>query len=161
MSRHLTRIINVITDLAVWIGGIFSMIMTLIVVYAVMARYLFKRPIGWSEEIAVYLMIWVVFLGAAYTLKENAHIGVDILISRLSASPKKGVLIFHYLMGIVLMSILFLKGVDMVAFTLQMNSHSIAIDFPLVVPHLAVPVGAAILVLQLIGKLISLAAERP
>jgi TRAP-type C4-dicarboxylate transport system permease small subunit len=161
MSRHLTRIINVITDLAVWIGGIFSMIMTLIVVYAVMARYLFKRPIGWSEEIAVYLMIWVVFLGAAYTLKENAHIGVDILISRLSASPKKGVLIFHYLMGIVLMSILFLKGVDMVAFTLQMNSHSIAIDFPLVVPHLAVPVGAAILVLQLIGKLITLAAEKP
>jgi TRAP-type C4-dicarboxylate transport system permease small subunit len=161
MSRHLTRIINVITDLAVWIGGIFSVIMTLIVVYAVLARYLFKRPIGWSEEIAVYLMIWVVFLGAAYTLKENAHIGVDILISRLSASPKKGVLIFHYLMGIVLMSILFLKGVDMVAFTLQMNSHSIAIDFPLVVPHLAVPVGAAILVLQLIGKLITLAAEKP
>jgi TRAP-type C4-dicarboxylate transport system permease small subunit len=161
MSRHLTRIIHVITDLAVWIGGIFSVIMTLIVVYAVLARYLFKRPIGWSEEIAVYLMVWVVFLGAAYTLKENAHIGVDILISRLSASPKKGVLIFHYLMGIVLMSILFLKGVDMVAFTLQMNSHSIAIEFPLVIPHLAVPVGAAILVLQLIGKLISLAAERP
>ncbi len=161
MSRHLTRIINVITDLAVWIGGIFSVIMTLIVVYAVLARYLFKRPIGWSEEIAVYLMVWVVFLGAAYTLKENAHIGVDILISRLSASPKKGVLIFHYLMGIVLMSILFLKGVDMAAFTLQMNSHSIAIEFPLVIPHLAVPVGAAILVLQLIGKLISLAAERP
>jgi TRAP-type C4-dicarboxylate transport system permease small subunit len=150
-----------ITDLAVWIGGFFSVIMTLTVVYAVLARYLFKRPIGWSEEIAVYLMIWVVFLGAAYTLKENAHIGVDILISRLSASPKKGVLIFHYLTGIVLMSILFLKGVDMVAFTLQMNSHSIAIDFPLVVPHLAVPVGAAILVLQLIGKLITLAAEKP
>jgi TRAP-type C4-dicarboxylate transport system permease small subunit len=161
MSRNLTRIINVITDLAVWIGCIFSMIMTLIVVYAVLARYLFKRPIGWSEEIAVYLMVWVVFLGAAYTLKENAHIGVDILISRLSLTTKKGVLIFHYLIGIVLMSILFLKGVDMVAFTLQMDSHSIAIEFPLVIPHLAVPVGAAILVLQLIGKLISLAAEGP
>lgn len=161
MSRHLTRIINVVTDLAVWIGGFFSVIMTLTVVYAVLARYLFKRPIGWSEEIAVYLMIWVVFLGAAYTLKENAHIGVDILISRLSASPKKGLLIFHYLTGIVLMSILFLKGIDMVAFTLQMNSHSIAIDFPLVIPHLAVPVGAALLILQLIGKLLSLTAERP
>jgi TRAP-type C4-dicarboxylate transport system permease small subunit len=160
MSRHLTRIINVITGLAVWIGGFFSVVMTLIVVYAVLARYLFKRPVGWSEEIAVYLMIWIVFLGAAYTLKENAHIGVDILISRLSLTAKKGVLIFHYLIGIVLMSILFLKGVDMVAFTLQMDSHSIAIEFPLVIPHLAVPVGAAILVLQLIGKLVSLAAER-
>jgi TRAP-type C4-dicarboxylate transport system permease small subunit len=70
-------------------------------------------------------------------------------------------LIFHYLTGIVLMSILFLKGIDMVAFTLQMNSHSIAIDFPLVIPHLAVPVGAALLILQLIGKLLSLTAERP
>ncbi len=161
MARRVARIINAITDIAVWIGGIFTAIMTLIVVYAVLARYLFKRPIGWSEEIAVYLMIWVVFLGAAYTLKENAHIGVDILISKLSPRPQKGVLIFHYLMGIVLMSILFLKGVDMVAFTLQMNSHSIAIEFPLVIPHLAVPVGSAVLILQLVGKLVSLAAERP
>lgn len=158
MTRLAGKIIDLTTDIAAVVGGFFTCLMTLIVVYAVLARYIFNSPIGWSEEIAVYLMIWVVFLGAAYTLKENAHIGVDILISRLSPPKKRAMLLFHYLVGIFFMSILLIHGIDMVMFTLKMDSHSIAIDFPLVLSHLAVPVGSVILILQFINKLISLVA---
>jgi TRAP-type C4-dicarboxylate transport system permease small subunit len=70
-------------------------------------------------------------------------------------------LLLQNLTGILFMSILLVHGIDMVALTLKMDSHSIAIDFPLVISHLAVPVGSVILILQLINKLISLAAERP
>lgn len=159
MTRLAARIINLATDLAAVIGGIFTGFMTLIVVYAVVARYVFNKPVGWSEEIAVYLMIWVVFLGAAYTLKEDAHIGVDILISRLSPFHKKAMLLFHYIVGLIFMLILLVQGIDMVAFTLKMDSHSIAIDFPLVLAHSAVPAGSIILILQFINKLLSLAIE--
>ena len=158
MTRRVGRIIDLATNAAVVVGGFFTCLMTLIVVYAVVARYIFNSPIGWSEEIAVYLMIWVVFLGAAYTLKEDAHIGVDILISKLPPPKKRLMLFFHYLVGLFFMSILLFHGIGMVAFTLKMDSHSIAIGFPLVLSHLAVPVGSAILILQFINKLISLMA---
>ena len=160
MLRRLEWIIDKITSLAAVIGGVFTGIMTLIVGYAVIARYVFNRPIGWSEEIAVYLMVWAVFLGAAYTLKEDAHIGVDILISKAPVQVRRALLLFHYLAGLLLMSILLYHGIDMVALTIKMDSRSIAIDFPLVLTHMAVPVGSAILILQLISKLISLAAGR-
>jgi TRAP-type C4-dicarboxylate transport system permease small subunit len=150
------RIIDVATDLAAVVGGLFTGLMTLIVVYAVVARYIFNSPVGWSEEIAVYLMIWVVFLGAAYALKEDAHIGVDVLISRLSPAKKRAMLLMHCLVGITFMSILLVQGIDMVIFTIKMDSHSIAIGFPLVLAHLAVPVGSAILILQFINKLVAL-----
>ena len=158
--RLLERIIDKITGLAAVIGGVFTGIMTLIVGYAVIARYIFNRPIGWSEEISVYLMVWAVFLGAAYTLKEDAHIGVDILITKAPVRIRRALLLFHYLVGIIFMSILFYHGIDMVALTLKMGSRSLAIDFPLVLSHLAVPVGSGILILQLINKLILLAAGR-
>lgn len=158
--RLLERIIDKITSLAAVIGGVFTGIMTLIVGYAVIARYIFNRPIGWSEEIAVYLMVWAVFLGAAYTLKEDAHIGVDILITKAPVRVRRALLLFHCLAGILLMSILLYHGIGMVALTLKMGSRSIAIDFPLVLTHMAVPVGSAILILQFISKLISLAAGK-
>jgi len=105
-------------------------------------------------------MVWAVFLGAAYTLKEDAHIGVDILITKAPVRIRRALLLFHYLVGIIFMSILFYHGIDMVALTLKMGSRSLAIDFPLVLSHLAVPVGSGILILQLINKLILLAAGR-
>jgi len=68
-------------------------------------------------------------------------------------------LIFHYVVGLSFMLVLLVQGIDMVAFTLKMDSHSIAIDFPLVLTHSAVPVGSVILILQFINKLLSVAVE--
>jgi len=148
------RAINGITVLGAVIGGAFTGVMTLLVGYAVLVRYLLNRPIGWSEEISIYFMIWAVFLGAAYTLKEDAHIGVDILMAKLPDRAKKPFFVFHGLMGILFLSIVFYKGIGMVAFSLKLDSRSIAIDFPLFIPQLAVPVGSALLIFQLILKLV-------
>jgi len=54
----------------------------------------------------MYLMVWAVYLGAAYTLKEEAHIGVDILVSRLEPKTKRIFQLFHYLVGLAFFSIL-------------------------------------------------------
>jgi len=159
--KRLEKIIDALTSAGAVIGGAFTGIMTLIVSYAVVARYVFNRPIGWSEEISTYLMVWAVFLGAAYTLKEDAHIGVDLLISNLKPGIKRNFLRFHYVTGVVFFSILFYKGIDMVALSLKLDSRSMAIEFPLYFTQLSVPVGSAILFLQCIKKLMSLRSEGP
>lgn len=157
ISGNIRKIIDSLTLFGAVIGGLFTGIMTLIVGYAVVGRYILNRPIGWSEEMAMYLVVWAVFLGAAYALKEEAHIGVDIVISRIKPPWKKVVLIFHYLVGLLFFSILFFKGIQMVSLSVKMGALSIAIDFPLYIPQLAVPVGAAMLFLQCLGKLLTLA----
>ena len=163
MSRvwgHLAKTIDRLTVIGAVVGGVFTGVMTVIVGYAVVGRYVFNRPIGWSEEISMYLMVWAVFLGAAYTLKEDAHIGVDILISKLKPEIRRIFLFFHYVVGIIVFSILFYKGIEMVALSLKMGSRSMAIEFPLYIAHLAVPVGSAILILQCMHKLILLRPRR-
>jgi TRAP-type C4-dicarboxylate transport system permease small subunit len=158
-NRILSGLKNTVDTLTAWgalIGGIFTGIMTVIVGYAVVGRYILNRPIGWSEEIAMYLMVWAVFLGAAYTLKEDAHIGVDVLVERLRPGLRKDFRIFHYSVGIVFFSILLYKGIQMVALSIKMNALSMAIDFPLYIAHLSVPVGSVILILQCLNKLLEL-----
>lgn len=57
--------------------------MALMVFGNVVLRYLFDSGITWSEEMSRYLFIYVVFLGAIAALKDNEHLGVDMLVKRL------------------------------------------------------------------------------
>lgn len=50
----------------------------------VVLRYAFNTGIPVSDELSRLLFVWMVFLGAAVTLYEQAHLGVDTLVRRLS-----------------------------------------------------------------------------
>jgi len=52
-------------------------------VYEVLSRYLFNSPTIWAYEIGYMAMGANFLLGAAFTLREGAHIRIDILYTRL------------------------------------------------------------------------------
>ena len=64
--------------------GIFAI--TLIVTGDVAARFLLGAGTKWTLEFTGYLLVMVVFLGLAYTLRERSHIRILFLVDRL---PKK------------------------------------------------------------------------
>lgn len=66
--------------------GFILLAMTLIVVSHVFARYVFGSPIEWGIEITTYMMLFIIFIGLAYTHQIDGHVRVDIL---LNALPKK------------------------------------------------------------------------
>jgi TRAP-type C4-dicarboxylate transport system permease small subunit len=43
----------------------------------VFTRYFLGDPAGWTEEIARYLLVGVVFIGASMSVRKNNHIQVD------------------------------------------------------------------------------------
>ena len=58
--------------------------MLLIVNYEVVARYVLNRPTPWMLEIVEYALLYIAFLGAAWLLKEDGHIKLDIVLERLN-----------------------------------------------------------------------------
>jgi C4-dicarboxylate transporter DctM subunit len=56
--------------------GIALSVMSLLVFLQVVMRYLFHAPMSWSDEVAVYCMVWSVYLAAAWAVRERAHIRV-------------------------------------------------------------------------------------
>ena len=72
--------------------------MVIMVFGNVVLRYGFNDGIISSEELSRYLFIWITFLGAIVTLRENAHLGVDTLVRRLSLTGKKTAAITSNLM---------------------------------------------------------------
>jgi TRAP-type transport system small permease protein len=57
----------------------------------VIARYMFGRPIAWSEELARLALIWLTFMAASFVMADARHIAVDVVSRALS--PRRRVLL--------------------------------------------------------------------
>ena len=64
-------------------------LMVVLVFGNVVLRYAFNSGISVSEELSRWLFVWVTFMGAVVALKDNAHLGTDMLVSRLPATAKR------------------------------------------------------------------------
>ena len=74
---------------ALWLAGIGLVLMTVIVAWQVFCRYVLNDSPSWTEPGAVMLMSWFIFLGAAVGVRENNHLGFDVLLYVLPPSAKK------------------------------------------------------------------------
>jgi TRAP-type C4-dicarboxylate transport system permease small subunit len=63
--------------------------MVIMVFGNVVLRYGFNSGITFSEELSRWAFVWMTFLGAIVALKENGHLGTDMLVGRLGATGKK------------------------------------------------------------------------
>jgi TRAP-type transport system small permease protein len=64
-------------------------VMVVMVFGNVVLRYAFNSGIAVSEELSRWLFVWMTFLGAIVALKENGHLGTDMLVSRLGRRGKQ------------------------------------------------------------------------
>lgn len=59
-------------------------IMSVLVVYQVVTRYVFKSPSAISEPLAQYLFVWLIMFGSAYVYGNREHLTIDILKDKFS-----------------------------------------------------------------------------
>jgi len=60
-----------------WVSFALFWIMAAVVFYQVYTRYVLSDSAGWTEEIARYFLVAVVFIGASMSVRKNNHIQVD------------------------------------------------------------------------------------
>jgi TRAP-type C4-dicarboxylate transport system permease small subunit len=71
-----------------WMAAGCLIFMMLAICYSVLSRYFWNRPIPWIVEISSYLMLYITFLGTGWLQRHEGHVGVDLLVGRLSPRPQ-------------------------------------------------------------------------
>ena len=61
------------------LGIICLSIMTIMIVYQVVARYVFNSPSAISEALAQFLFVWMIMFGSAYVYGSLEHLTIDLL----------------------------------------------------------------------------------
>ena len=73
----------------------------------VVLRYLFDTGIDVSEELSRFFFVWLTFIGAVVVGRENAHLGVETLVSKLGDSGRKVCMILSDMFVIICCAIFF------------------------------------------------------
>lgn len=84
-----------------------------IIVWDVVARYVFLSPLLWGSEMATILFVGYFLVGGAYTLRYHGHVNVDLLVSRLSDRKKAIFEIFTFIFLLFFSIILLWQGTEM------------------------------------------------
>ena len=77
----------------------------LIVSTSIFFRYVLNDSITWSEEIAKYLMVWMVFVGAPVAMIQSRHIAIEIFPNLFR--PRIRALIFLIVNLLIVMTMAF------------------------------------------------------
>jgi TRAP-type C4-dicarboxylate transport system permease small subunit len=81
-------------------------VMVIDVSWQVFTRFILQDPSSFTEELAGFLLIWIGLLGSSYALYTKAHLGIDVLTSKLSGAKKQfAQLLIHFI--VILFAIFF------------------------------------------------------
>lgn len=135
-----------------WLLFIMLAIMSVLISWQVFARFIVGSSLTFSEEASRFLMIWLVMLGTAYSIKEGSIIAIDILQSLLKGKLLKFLRLLMSLVGCAFYVIMIVYGFKMA----QSVSFQIAPTTGLSMfwPMLAIPVGGVLMFINTISVLI-------
>src|SRR4030042_4094968 len=145
-------VLRVIDSISDWTGKISSfliIIITGVILFEVIARYIFNAPTIWAHEISLALYgIYVALLGA-YVLVTGGHVNVDILYARFSPRTRAGGNLFSCLFFFLWCgALVWAGGIRGWESLMIRESESTAFGCPIYPVKLSLAVGGSILFLQ-------------
>jgi C4-dicarboxylate transporter DctM subunit len=153
----LQQIIAVWDNTENWISALLLASALVLSMYSVIARYVLHLPLDWSDETAVWAIVWCTFLGFSALIKIDEHIRVDVLLLRLSEKRQNILHFYNTLIGLAFIVVTVWGGFVTVeeAQIKKVVSES-ALRIPMYIPYLIVPGGGILLGLRLIERLVML-----
>ena len=153
MTRILGKSLDRIEDIFAFLGGVLLVVAVFSVVFQVLARYFFGLSFIWINEVNEYILLYVPFLGAAWLLRHNGHVTVDLLVRVLPPRIKKASNILVAALGIIISAVLLWYGTSVTIEAYARGTVSTtSTQLPLVYLLVVIPVGSLLLLLEFIRK---------
>ncbi|MFZ7103425.1 MAG: TRAP transporter small permease [Peptococcaceae bacterium] len=139
---------QLVNNIEEYIIGVSLLVMAIINFANVLSRYLLHASWAFTEEITTNLFVLASLLGAAVAAKRGSHLGLSILTDFLPPRFQKYVTLFSVVCAVILFSVLFKYGINMVQSQIKYGQTSPALGWPEWIFGLAIPVGAFSLIIR-------------
>lgn len=149
------RILSRLIEIAIILGAAF---IVTIVTTEVILRYVFKHSLIFTEELARYLMVWIVFLGSALAIRDKAHIRINILVKKLNPTFRQVAHLLEHGLVLLFLVIIAVEGIRILPG--QLRQMCITMDISLFYFYLAIPVGAVLMIVYLLPAIKTALTEK-
>lgn len=144
-ARHAARLLAQITES---LAALILILVTALNLMQVVGRYGFSVGFSWTEELMRYLMIWLMMLGSVAAIYRVEHLGIEPLESLVRPRYAPLVRSAVYSFGAVFCIVVLVYGWPLAL----RNAHQVApaSGIPMIYPYMALPVGAVLILLQIV-----------
>ncbi len=141
-----------------WISVSSMTIMLGLIFFQVVSRYFFGHTFEWSEELARFLFVWVVFLGSALIMGESGHLAVQILPNKFKGTGVGvAIEIFINLCSYAFTLLLLIQGAKMTSVMTFQMAPGLGISMSVV--YSIIPISASLMMLYLFKDTVRIVKE--
>ena len=118
----------------------------------VLARYLFRAPIVWAEEIMTFVLLWCVFLGAALVTWNGEHLRMNVVSDRLPPKWREALGLASLICMVGVLLFILVQSWRIVSTFISYGQKAAVTELPIAIPHLAIPAGIALMLLAILVR---------
>jgi TRAP-type C4-dicarboxylate transport system permease small subunit len=150
--------INVLCGL---VSGALIIMIGLLATMEGILRGIFSSPTSWSLDLSTYILIWMVFLGTAYSFQEKGHVSVDLVKEmvggRWGEKAVKWMTVAGYMMCLVVIAVLLWGGYDSLAGALKYGKLTVGnLQIPLAYLYSAMVAGSILMAVTVVFIILDL-----
>lgn len=103
----------------------------------VVNRNIFKLPISWFDEAAIYCMIYMVLIGTEVGLRDGTQIAVTALVDKLHGRGRTLIQLIAKIVLVFFAAVVFVGSIQLMAIQIRTGQVSAALNLPMSVPYFA------------------------
>ncbi len=148
----INRILNHLEE---WLIAFLIGAATLVIFFAVAHRFLSGVPViqdytvqlnvSWAQELCIFMFVWMAKFGAAYGVRTGIHVGVDVIIRKLTGKPQRMLILFGLLAGALFTGTVATLGANFVWHMAHTDQTSVDLEVPMWIVYLCVPLGSSLM----------------
>jgi len=146
--RALGRVVAALAAAAMALASLSLLVSLGLIGWSVVMRYGFNAAPTWVDDVVGFLLVAIVMLAAAPTLRRGEHIGVDVLVVRLSPTGRRWAAAWAALATAAIAGVLIVNGwgTAMLARSLGLLTEG-SVEWPTWLLMLLMPIGGVLLLL--------------
>lgn len=141
-------------NLEKYIIFLLSTVMVVVIFIQVFMRYVMSNSLSWSEELARYCFIWLIYIGISYAVKRHRHIKVDAALLLFKDKTKIYFSLISNILFLIFCVYVVIYGYGIASQLLSFGQTTPALQIPTGIVYLAPPVGMGLAGIRLIQNII-------
>ena len=134
---------------------------TVTVLISVFNRITLNLPMSWSEELARYLFVWLVYIGAAACSKSGLHIGVTALVDIFPNKLHKICNFAGFLLCAVFSVVLTYTTLSVIKTQIAYGQITPSLRMPMQYPYFGIVIGAVLMFVHYVIHIIRFFKTKP
>lgn len=109
--------------------GFLMLVLVVVTIAQVIARFVFSQPLIWSDELARFILIWMVFIGAAIVSYDDKHLSVELFQEKMSPRVKLITSLIMRMIILLFLAVTIYSSIELVKVSHYTKSGALEIPF--------------------------------